>query len=113
MDTTEKRRSRVCLSPKQHQILTEQFGRCAFPDAKVRTRLSNILNMSPRSVQIWFQNRRQKAKIAGECVSEMHSPSCGHKIPAIKSLEQLSRAACLEYMRRHWGGGGEPPGAVM
>lgn len=34
-----------------------------FPDKELRARLSERLKLSPRTVQVWFQNRRQNHKV--------------------------------------------------
>lgn len=34
-----------------------------FPDKELRARLSERLKLSPRTVQVWFQNRRQNHKL--------------------------------------------------
>ncbi|CAO3703276.1 unnamed protein product [Rhizopus stolonifer] len=44
---------------KQLQVLNKVFDRTFFPSTQVRAELGRQLNMSPRTVQIWFQNRRQ------------------------------------------------------
>ncbi|WUR04501.1 homeobox domain-containing protein 4 [Vairimorpha necatrix] len=47
---------------KQLEILEKNFEICIRPDAKMRKKLGDQLNMTPRAVQIWFQNRRAKIK---------------------------------------------------
>ncbi|CAO3686189.1 unnamed protein product [Rhizopus stolonifer] len=44
---------------EQLQVLNRVFDRTFFPSTQVRAELGRQLNMSPRTVQIWFQNRRQ------------------------------------------------------
>ncbi|KAI8098962.1 uncharacterized protein BX664DRAFT_320033 [Halteromyces radiatus] len=46
-------------SNKQLQVLNRVFEHTFFPSTQLRTQLGRQLNMSPRTVQIWFQNRRQ------------------------------------------------------
>jgi hypothetical protein len=52
-----KRTTRV-----QTKILEEQFKSTDKPDAATRGELSIRLGMTPREVQVWFQNRRAKEK---------------------------------------------------
>jgi ankyrin repeat protein len=47
---------------QQKLILEKIFDSNQYPDLTVRTQLSDQLDMSPRKIQIWFQNRRTKAK---------------------------------------------------
>ncbi|KAG8862482.1 hypothetical protein FRB96_001553 [Tulasnella sp. 330] len=48
--------------PSQLRVLNEVYARTAFPSTEERADLGRQLNMTPRQVQIWFQNRRQNAK---------------------------------------------------
>ena len=51
------------LSHNQTRFLMSEFARQAHPDAAQRERLSReIPGLSPRQVQVWFQNRRAKLK---------------------------------------------------
>lgn len=46
----------------QLQKLREVFQQTPFPSADCRRKLAKQLGMTPRSVQIWFQNQRQMAR---------------------------------------------------
>ncbi|KAI8384230.1 Homeodomain-like protein [Radiomyces spectabilis] len=46
-------------NPKQLEVLNRVFERTFFPSTQMRAQLGRELGMSPRTVQIWFQNRRQ------------------------------------------------------
>ncbi|KXN66078.1 homeobox-domain-containing protein [Conidiobolus coronatus NRRL 28638] len=54
------RRKRV--TTMQLQVLNEEFRNNPFPSIEQRTKLSSILNISARSIQIWFQNKRQSVR---------------------------------------------------
>ncbi|MCJ1392086.1 hypothetical protein MMC18_004953 [Xylographa bjoerkii] len=60
----EKRKmKRFRLTHNQTRFLMSEFARQAHPDAAQRERLSrDIPGLSPRQVQVWFQNRRAKLK---------------------------------------------------
>lgn len=47
---------------RQLEVLKRTFKQTPFPDSDVRRRLAKELGMTPRSVQIWFQNQRQLAR---------------------------------------------------
>ncbi|KAF3526069.1 hypothetical protein F2Q69_00049614 [Brassica cretica] len=47
---------------KQIQDLESVFKECAHPDEKQRLDLSRRLNLDPRQVKFWFQNRRTQMK---------------------------------------------------
>ncbi|KAI8975035.1 Homeodomain-like protein, partial [Mycotypha africana] len=55
-----KRRKRT--TQEQTNALEQVFQIYSKPTAKIRFLLSERLSMSPRSIQIWFQNRRAKEK---------------------------------------------------
>ncbi|KAF7728140.1 hypothetical protein EC973_006655 [Apophysomyces ossiformis] len=44
---------------KQLEVLNQVFDRTFFPSTQMRAELGRKLGMSPRTVQIWFQNKRQ------------------------------------------------------
>ncbi|ORX81451.1 Homeodomain-like protein, partial [Basidiobolus meristosporus CBS 931.73] len=46
----------------QFTVLEKAFQENAKPNSAVRKELAQQLNMTPRGVQVWFQNRRAKAK---------------------------------------------------
>jgi len=56
----KKRRARA--TQEQLEILNQVYARTPFPSTQERVDLAATLGMTPRSVQIWFQNRRQGAK---------------------------------------------------
>lgn len=55
-----KRRRRT--SRDQSKLLEEAYIDNPKPDGKTRRKLAETLSMSPRSVQVWFQNKRAKEK---------------------------------------------------
>lgn len=61
-DEKISKRKRTVLTAGQQKMLNAFYKRCAFPDSEQRLKLGEMLNMSPRSIQIWFQNQRQKTK---------------------------------------------------
>ncbi|KAI9101107.1 hypothetical protein DFS34DRAFT_578471, partial [Phlyctochytrium arcticum] len=56
-----KKRSRA--TPEQLAILEDTFATNTSPNAKLREILAGKVNMTERSIQIWFQNRRAKVKL--------------------------------------------------
>ncbi|KAJ3038061.1 hypothetical protein HDV00_001021 [Rhizophlyctis rosea] len=46
-------------TPQQLLVLNQVFKQTFFPSTDLRLRLARQLNMTPRAVQIWFQNKRQ------------------------------------------------------
>ncbi|CEJ01161.1 hypothetical protein G6F70_008012 [Rhizopus microsporus] len=49
-------------SPSQLYILNRVFQQTCFPSTELRIELGKRLGMSPRTVQIWFQNKRQSTR---------------------------------------------------
>ncbi|KAF7361736.1 Homeobox domain-containing protein [Mycena venus] len=56
----KKKRKRADAA--QLRVLNETYARTAFPSTEERLALAKALDMSPRSVQIWFQNKRQSMR---------------------------------------------------
>ncbi|KAJ2653467.1 Short stature homeobox protein 2 [Coemansia sp. RSA 1250] len=49
-------------SPQQLEVLNRVFASTSFPSTEMRNRLARELGMTPRTVQIWFQNKRQASR---------------------------------------------------
>ncbi|KAI9244439.1 hypothetical protein EDC94DRAFT_439913 [Helicostylum pulchrum] len=62
MNTNPSTRKRTHLKPDQVVILQESFNSNALPDSTVRSQLARDLGVTERTIQIWFQNRRAKAR---------------------------------------------------
>ncbi|CAG8775763.1 8392_t:CDS:1, partial [Acaulospora morrowiae] len=60
--TTTNNKKRTRATPEQLAILEDTFKTNTSPNSKVREALAEKVNMSERSIQIWFQNRRAKMK---------------------------------------------------
>jgi len=59
----EPRRPKRCkISREQLAVLVSSFEEEPLPNFDQRQALAKLLGMTPRSVQIWFQNRRQRLK---------------------------------------------------
>jgi hypothetical protein len=59
----DPRRPKRCkISREQLTILIKSFEEEPLPNFEQRQTLAKLLGMTPRSVQIWFQNRRQRLK---------------------------------------------------
>lgn len=76
---TKKKRRRT--SPDQLRILISTFVRCPMPSYQMRVDLANKLGMTPRSVQVWFQNRRAKEKTDMKKSEKCHPPQGSHTLP--------------------------------
>lgn len=60
------KRNDIISKPKntfQIQLLSRIFNLNKFPSEDVKQDLSIILSLSYKSIQIWFQNKRQRSKI--------------------------------------------------
>ncbi|KAJ2795695.1 hypothetical protein H4R21_005009, partial [Coemansia helicoidea] len=49
-------------SPQQLEVLNKVFSTTSFPSTEMRNQLARELGMTPRTVQIWFQNKRQASR---------------------------------------------------
>ncbi|KAL4080315.1 hypothetical protein V8B97DRAFT_734326 [Scleroderma yunnanense] len=72
--TIKKKRKRADAS--QLKVLNEVYARTAFPSTEERAELAKKLDMSARSVQIWFQNKRQSMRqTSRQASSSTHTTS--------------------------------------
>jgi hypothetical protein len=61
-----KKRTRSVLSPHQHSILQREFAKEPFPSKVKREAMGKHIGCSQRTIQIWFQNQRQKNRQNGQ-----------------------------------------------
>ncbi|KAI9322659.1 hypothetical protein BX666DRAFT_1848723 [Dichotomocladium elegans] len=59
---TPLKAKRKRASPSQLSVLNHVFDQTYFPSTELRIELGKQLSMSPRAVQIWFQNKRQSLR---------------------------------------------------
>ncbi|KAG5367119.1 Homeobox protein [Yarrowia sp. B02] len=60
----QRNNKRQRANAAQLDVLRLEYRLCATPDAATRRRISGLIDMTERSVQIWFQNTRAKQKKA-------------------------------------------------
>lgn len=54
------------INQEQKALLECEFMRKRFPSPRSKKRLADQLNVEPRRIQVWFQNRRQREKVGPE-----------------------------------------------
>ena len=64
-DGKKKRDTRVIFSPEQICILEAHYEANAFPKADLREQIGEELGLTAKKVDVWFRNRRAKAKREG------------------------------------------------
>ncbi|GBB91968.1 hypothetical protein RclHR1_19450005 [Rhizophagus clarus] len=73
---------RTRVTPEQLEILEDIFKTNTSPNSKVRETLAEKLNMSERTIQIWFQNRRAKMKtMQKRAYLIVNQDSCPFRMP--------------------------------
>lgn len=82
----QRRPKRCKISREQLSILVKSFDDEPLPNFDQRQALAKMLGMTPRSVQIWFQNRRQRLKP----MQPKMVPSC--EVPSSSQLPFMRRA---------------------
>mmetsp|Transcript_40202 Transcript_40202/g.106432 ORF Transcript_40202/g.106432 Transcript_40202/m.106432 type:complete len:291 (+) Transcript_40202:18-890(+) len=83
-----RRPKRCKISREQLQVLIKSFEEEPLPNFDQRQALAKMLGMTPRSVQIWFQNRRQRLKPLQPKAASTATPLCG-----LQSAAMAARAA--------------------
>eukprot|EP00005_Dracoamoeba_jomungandri_P004519 CAMPEP_0174254078 /NCGR_PEP_ID=MMETSP0439-20130205/3418_1 /TAXON_ID=0 /ORGANISM="Stereomyxa ramosa, Strain Chinc5" /LENGTH=774 /DNA_ID=CAMNT_0015335459 /DNA_START=66 /DNA_END=2387 /DNA_ORIENTATION=+ len=89
--TKEKspKRKRVMKSPEQVAILEHEFSLSPLPNKDNRFRISKKVGLTPRQVQIWFQNKRAKVKNT----VKKHNPSFSFQNPNYNQIMEQIREA--------------------
>ncbi|KAH9949568.1 homeobox-domain-containing protein [Amylocystis lapponica] len=75
----KKKRKRA--DAEQLKVLNETYSRTAFPSTEERIELAKKLGMSARSVQIWFQNKRQAMRQSTRQASTSIPPTTNEPFP--------------------------------
>ncbi|GHJ90229.1 hypothetical protein NliqN6_6631 [Naganishia liquefaciens] len=70
---------------EQLAVLEKAFDDGAKPTASTRREIAEKIGMTPRSVQVWFQNRRQKKKMMAKKNSESESSHKQVRVQEVKS----------------------------
>ncbi|KAF9319873.1 hypothetical protein BG003_007864 [Podila horticola] len=52
------------ITKSQYKILEKSFSNNHMPNGDTRQQLATQLSMTPRTIQVWFQNRRAKSKVS-------------------------------------------------
>ncbi|KAL1921726.1 uncharacterized protein VTP21DRAFT_10368 [Calcarisporiella thermophila] len=97
LPVSPKSRKRMRTTPEQLAILQQIFAANPTPNSHLRLHIARHLDLPLRSVQIWFQNRRAKAKLlerkerqgGGEEEREERRRSC----PSSRNESPVSDAA--------------------
>ena len=102
----KKRRSRQNFSWSQLSVLERVFETDPLPRQALLLELSNRLDITPRCVQVWFQNRRQKFKAMHQAAGQV-PPTLKNASSWLTSLETLLPDLAPE--PPHVARGPEPP----
>ncbi|TBU33783.1 hypothetical protein BD309DRAFT_52963 [Dichomitus squalens] len=80
VEPVKKKRKRA--DAEQLKVLNETYNRTAFPSTEERIELAKKLGMSARSVQIWFQNKRQAMRQSSRQAAASAPPTTSQPYPA-------------------------------
>lgn len=88
----KKKRFRTIMTFQQLRTLHYYYRLNSFPDGELREDIAKCLGMTPRCVQVWFQNQRQKEKNEKR---NMKSCSERHENRDWEGLKLLAQAAAI------------------
>lgn len=88
-----KRRHRT--SPEQLQKLEMTYAKEKMPNQELRESLARELGMTPRRVQIWFQNKRAKEKRTKHSEPQTSPRHSGSEISSLDSSPRSSSESSL------------------
>ena len=103
------RRTRWTINQSSLQTLEAIFQHEQFPSQQLRTQLGAHLGVSPRQVQVWFQNRRQRERKEGAATAAA-AAGCGIDRAALPAAP--AAAAAPEPRRAGRAGAGRGGGGV-
>lgn len=92
-----KHRQRI--SKSQYKILEKVFTDNPMPNGDTRQQLATQLSMTPRTIQVWFQNRRAKNKVSmgnPDPGAKGDTPSSSGDIPVMEAADSE-----IEYTDHH------------
>jgi hypothetical protein len=101
LDSMPKRKR---ASAHQKAVLMHVFKKNRFPETSLRIKLAKELGMTPRSVQVWFQNQRQRTIYKNEAnaiVSSSSSPSCSNSPSPVSNPATLSPSSTISNSTRN------------
>ncbi|XP_062593026.1 zinc finger homeobox protein 4-like [Saccostrea cucullata] len=90
-----KRANRTRFTDYQIKVLQEYFEQNAYPKDDELDHLSQVLNLSPRVIVVWFQNARQKARKIYE--NQPPPETSTKESPNVNSNSPFQRTAGLNY----------------
>lgn len=109
MEARPRKKSRTKVTAEQGVVLMKSFAHDRFPSTAAREELSRALEITPRSVQVWFQNQRQKTRneakgLRKEGRCKGCSAECSRKLyvlayAAVKKIQERGKSA-LQSMSR-------------
>ncbi|KAF9133298.1 hypothetical protein BGW39_010115 [Mortierella sp. 14UC] len=108
-DGVKAKRKRA--NAEQLSVLNAAFERSYFPSTEERLRLSKQTKMCPRTVQIWFQNKRQSVKARTDAMDAAVASTLSGRRRASQAVDRPSlEERRLDDRRQNRGGIGEMMG---
>ncbi|KAG0282395.1 hypothetical protein BGZ96_000530 [Linnemannia gamsii] len=105
-DGVKAKRKRA--NAEQLSVLNAAFERSYFPSTEERLRLSKQTKMCPRTVQIWFQNKRQSVKARTDAMDAAVASTLAGRRRASQAVDRPSmEQRRLDDRRQSRGGMGE------
>jgi len=89
------RRTRQSFSWRQVAVLEQVFEQDPLPRQALRAQLAERLGVLPRTVQVWFQNRRQKQKQIQQAMGQ--SPPSFRSNVRMVALPHMDHGTCDAY----------------
>ena len=90
------RRTRQSFSWRQVAVLEQVFEQDPLPRQALRAQLAERLGVLPRTVQVWFQNRRQKQKQIQQAMGQS-PPSFRSSNVRLVSIPPMDHGTCDAY----------------
>ena len=99
IESEKSKMSRWQIGNGSLSVLEQVYSLDPFPGLDARRELAKQLNVSPRQVQVWFQNKRQRERKISRAKGQLSTPGLPDTPAALNAQVERARAGVEEQDR--------------